>query len=120
MKLLLDTHSLLWYADGSPRLSAIASRLILDPANSLYLSVASVWEVAIKSNLKKLQLQNGFEHFLSRAISLCGIHLMDVTLDDCVEYIADDELVEITPKTIRIRKRFLLEHERKRASRVAA
>lgn len=86
MKLLLDTHSLLWYADGSPRLSAIASRLILDPANSLYLSVASVWEVAIKSNLKKLQLQNGFEHFLSRAISLCGIHLMDVTLDDCVGY----------------------------------
>jgi GTP-binding protein len=34
-----------------------------------------------------------------------------------VEFIADDELVEITPKSIRIRKRWLREHERKRASR---
>ena len=35
-----------------------------------------------------------------------------------MEFIADDELVEVTPKNIRIRKRMLLEHERKRASRV--
>ncbi|MGH8642316.1 MAG: EF-Tu/IF-2/RF-3 family GTPase, partial [Burkholderiales bacterium] len=42
------------------------------------------------------------------------------TLESAVEFIADDELVEITPKSIRIRKRLLLEHERKRASRVAA
>ena len=37
-----------------------------------------------------------------------------------IEFIADDELVEITPKTIRVRKRFLQEHERKKASRAAA
>lgn len=42
------------------------------------------------------------------------------TLESAVEFIADDELVEITPKSIRIRKRLLQEHERKRASRVAA
>ena len=42
------------------------------------------------------------------------------TLESAIEFIADDELVEITPKAIRIRKRLLLEHERKRASRVAA
>jgi GTP-binding protein len=42
------------------------------------------------------------------------------TLESAVEFIADDELVEITPKAIRIRKRLLLEHERKRASRAAA
>jgi GTP-binding protein len=42
------------------------------------------------------------------------------TLESAIEFIEDDELVEITPKTIRIRKRFLLEHERKRASREAA
>ena len=40
-----------------------------------------------------------------------------LTLESAVEFIADDELVEITPKTIRIRKRFLVEHERKRASK---
>ena len=38
-----------------------------------------------------------------------------LTLESAVEFIDDDELVEITPKTIRIRKRFLLKHERKRS-----
>ena len=40
---------------------------------------------------------------------------IDLTLEYAVEFIADDELVEVTPKSIRIRKRKLLEHERKRA-----
>jgi GTP-binding protein len=43
-----------------------------------------------------------------------------LTLEYAVEFIADDELVEVTPQSIRIRKRFLKEHERKRASREAA
>ena len=43
-----------------------------------------------------------------------------LTLEYAVEFIADDELVEVTPKSIRIRKRFLKEHERKKASREAA
>ena len=43
-----------------------------------------------------------------------------MTLESAIEFIDDDELVEITPKTIRIRKRYLLEHERKRASRDTA
>ena len=45
---------------------------------------------------------------------------IQVTLESAIEFIADDELVEITPKSIRIRKRFLLEHERKKAAREAA
>jgi GTP-binding protein len=43
---------------------------------------------------------------------------IELTLEYAVEFIADDELVEVTPKSIRIRKRLLLENERKRASRV--
>ena len=43
-----------------------------------------------------------------------------LSLEQALEFIDDDELVEITPKTIRIRKRYLLEHERKRASRDTA
>jgi GTP-binding protein len=45
---------------------------------------------------------------------------IQLTLEYAVEFIADDELVEITPKSIRIRKRYLKEHDRKRASREAA
>ncbi|MBL8517527.1 MAG: translational GTPase TypA [Betaproteobacteria bacterium] len=42
---------------------------------------------------------------------------IQITLESAIEFIEEDELVEVTPKTIRLRKRFLLEHERKRASR---
>ena len=42
---------------------------------------------------------------------------IQITLESAIEFISDDELVEITPKSIRLRKRYLKEHERKRASR---
>jgi GTP-binding protein len=45
---------------------------------------------------------------------------IQLTLESAVEFIADDELVEVTPKSIRLRKRFLKEHERRRADRAAA
>jgi GTP-binding protein len=45
---------------------------------------------------------------------------IQLTLEYAVEFIGDDELAEITPKSIRLRKRFLKEHERKRESRAAA
>lgn len=51
MKLLLDTHILLWAAGGSPRLSAKAKNLIEDETNSLTFSTASIWEIVIKHML---------------------------------------------------------------------
>lgn len=51
MKLLLDTHVLLWAAGTPERLSAEARDLLRDPANDLIFSVASLWEIAIKSSL---------------------------------------------------------------------
>jgi PIN domain nuclease of toxin-antitoxin system len=48
VKLLLDTHLLLWASAGSPHLSATAKKLIADSANELIFSVASIWEIAIK------------------------------------------------------------------------
>ena len=45
---------------------------------------------------------------------------IDCTLEYGVEFVEDDELVEITPKSIRLRKRYLKEHERKKASRETA
>ncbi|MXX48269.1 MAG: type II toxin-antitoxin system VapC family toxin [Chloroflexi bacterium] len=51
MRLLLDTHLLLWAATDSPRLSPFARELIEDPDNTLWFSAASLWEVAIKTGL---------------------------------------------------------------------
>lgn len=51
MKLLLDTHLLLWAAGEPAKLSRVARRLIADPANELIFSAASLWEISIKRAL---------------------------------------------------------------------
>jgi PIN domain nuclease of toxin-antitoxin system len=53
MKLLLDTHMLLWMSENSPRLSAKARQLLEDPANEIIFSVVSIWEIAIKQGREK-------------------------------------------------------------------
>jgi PIN domain nuclease of toxin-antitoxin system len=51
VRLLLDTQIVLWALAGSARLGATARRLIVDPANDIYVSTASIWEIAIKHAL---------------------------------------------------------------------
>jgi PIN domain nuclease of toxin-antitoxin system len=57
LKLLLDTHLLLWAADDSDRLSAEARALITAPESTLFFSVASLWEIAIKRGLGREDFQ---------------------------------------------------------------
>lgn len=68
MNLLLDTHTFLWHADGSPRMSGTATALLTDPANTLFLSVASVWEMAIKVNVGKLILSAPYPRYVADAV----------------------------------------------------
>ena len=49
MRLLLDTHTLLWLVDGHPNLSGSARFALMNPENDLFISVASIWELAIKT-----------------------------------------------------------------------
>src|SRR5262249_50435286 len=56
MRLLLDTHVFLWYISADPLLPVAFRDAIRDPANEVYLSVASVWEAVIKYALGKLPL----------------------------------------------------------------
>lgn len=49
MRLLLDTHSLLWWVDDDPRLSRESQRQIADERNDCFVSLASAWEMAIKA-----------------------------------------------------------------------
>lgn len=57
MKLLLDTHLLIWAADGIERLPPNARALMADAGNELIFSVASIWEIAIKCGLKRPDFQ---------------------------------------------------------------
>jgi PIN domain nuclease of toxin-antitoxin system len=57
MKLLLDTHILIWLLDGNQTLSPKVKQVIEDETNTLYLNIVSLWEIAIKTSLNKLQLE---------------------------------------------------------------
>lgn len=86
MKLLLDTHTFLWHADGSPQMSKAATALLVDPANDLFLSMASLREVAVKVGLKKLTLSGPYVPFMTKAINGYSLTVLPITLDDCGEY----------------------------------
>jgi PIN domain nuclease of toxin-antitoxin system len=77
MNLLLDTHSFIWFIDGSENLSATARREIENPMNKVFVSIASLWEIAIKTSIKKLSLKNSFSNVF-KLIEKNGFTIMPV------------------------------------------
>jgi len=69
-RLLLDTHTFLWWVADSKSLSRRSRAAIADPANECWLSVASVWEMAIKVSLGKLKLPQPVTRFVSEQSAL--------------------------------------------------
>ena len=63
MRLLLDTHVVLWLALNSPALSKVAARAIFNLENEIFVSIASAWETAIKISIGKLHLSGGVSEF---------------------------------------------------------
>ena len=69
MKLLLDTHTFLWFALNDPLLSERALKLITNPANDVFVSPASYWELAIKIGIGKYSLQQPVDTFFEDQLS---------------------------------------------------
>ncbi len=94
-------------------------RMFVSPGEALYegmiIGIHSRDNDLVVNPIKGKQLTNVRSSGTDEAVRL--VPPVELTLEKAVEFIADDELVEITPKCIRIRKRHLLEHDRKRASR---
>lgn len=61
---LVDTNALLWFWDDSPRLSATAREVLEDPRASLIVSVATLWEIAVKRSLGKLRVPDRYPSIL--------------------------------------------------------
>jgi PIN domain nuclease of toxin-antitoxin system len=78
LNLLLDTHLLLWAASEPTRLSAKARSLVLDPANQLIFSVASLWEVSIKNSLERPDFKVDSRR-LWRMLAVSGYRELPVT-----------------------------------------
>lgn len=95
-------------------------RMFVSPGDPLYegiiIGIHSRDNDLVVNPIKGKQLTNVRASGTDEAVRL--VPPIQVTLESAIEFIADDELVEITPKSIRIRKRHLKEHERKKASRV--
>ena len=64
MKLLLDTHVLLWWLDDSPSLSEDARRALADGGNPAFISAAAIWEISIKCAIGKLKVPRNFRRVL--------------------------------------------------------
>ena len=80
MKLLLDTHTFLWFVNDNPKLSDHLKDLIEDINNVSYLSMASLWEMSIKFNLGKLTLDPNYEEFVEREVTTSTIQLLNIEL----------------------------------------
>jgi len=80
VRILLDTHSFLWFIAGNPRCSIFARELITDPTNQAYISIASLWENSIKISLGKLSLAIPFEELLSQQLTSNSIDTLPIEL----------------------------------------
>lgn len=77
MKLLLDTHILLWYLEGHHSLSEAQRLMIEDRRNQVAVSVASLWEMALKISLGKLELMDDLAAIEATLIQQ-GIHILPI------------------------------------------
>ena len=78
MRLLLDTHTFLWFLLEDPQLSAIANDLIIDPTNDIEVSPATYWEIAIKISLGKYALPELYDIFMEREIAINDFHILPI------------------------------------------
>lgn len=83
MRLLLDTHTFLWFACGDQRLSDRAREAFLDGENDLFFSAASYWEICIKQSRGKLELASGWEGLVDRVLAANGISWLAIEKLHC-------------------------------------
>ena len=84
MRLLLDTHAFLWFLSGNFELSESARKLIEDPKHEKYISIASFWEIAIKSSLGKLTMDVPFAEMKTEVLKN-SFQILPITFEDTLQ-----------------------------------
>jgi PIN domain nuclease of toxin-antitoxin system len=87
-RVVLDTHALLWFVFDDPRLTERAAALLEDEAVGRALSIASAWEMVIKSQLGKLSLGQEFGAFAGKYLADTDLEVLPIGLGDLIEYSA--------------------------------
>ena len=80
MRVLLDTHTFLWWIADDARLSDRAREVIADGRNDVLLSAASGWEIAIKAGLGKLEVPEDIEEFIDEQLSKNAFRALPIRL----------------------------------------
>ena len=78
MRYLLDTHAFLWFINDAPELSQQAKSIIEDGSHELELSIASIWEMAIKVSIGKLSIQLPFATFIEQQLQINQIRTLAI------------------------------------------
>ena len=86
MKVLLDTHTMIWFFEGSGEISQSARNAIENDDNTCFISIASIWEVAIKLSIQKLQMNIPYDR-LSSLIRENSFELIPVRFEHTKELI---------------------------------
>lgn len=85
MPYLLDTHVLIWYAEGNEKLSETARQIVDNFEEERFISIASIWEMSIKSSLQKIQLEPSFSAFIQKEFDLLAYKLLPVELPHTIQ-----------------------------------
>ena len=81
MRLLIDSHTLIWAVDIPSRLSSTATTLLQNSANQLEISAATIWEISIKAGIGKLNLSQPFRPWIEKAISDLSLRVLPITVE---------------------------------------
>ena len=84
MRLLLDTSTFIWAMSGDARLSSDARRAIESSANEIFLSLVSVWELAIKISRGKLVLSKPLVNLIPNELGVLGVKLLPIELEHVI------------------------------------
>ena len=85
MQALIDTHTFLWWTLNDPALSPVCRQILADRANTLYISVISVWEIVIKTQLGKLPLPDPPAQFITSRMAANGFVLLPLRLEHALQ-----------------------------------
>jgi PIN domain nuclease of toxin-antitoxin system len=85
MRVLLDTHSFLWWVTDDPRLSSRAREIMSDGENHLFFSAASAWEITIKARLGRLKTPEPIASFLLAQLAENAIEGLPIGLSDALQ-----------------------------------
>jgi PIN domain nuclease of toxin-antitoxin system len=80
MSIILDTHTFLWFVSGDDKLSENSKNCILNNTDTTYVSIASIWEIAIKLSINKLTINGSFDSII-QDIKNNGFKLLNINFE---------------------------------------